>query len=88
MTLSLMEMSPTRLSDSHSSGDQKPCVVGCTKWQGNWDESHREEPGERLDGGPALGQRRNALLKLSLVTALRDLVKQPTASMTREGSQA
>lgn len=26
------------------SGDQKPRLVGWTKWQGNWDESHREEP--------------------------------------------
>ena len=50
MTLQLMEMSSIRLSDSHSSGDQKPRLVGWTKWQRNWDESRREEPGKCLDG--------------------------------------
>lgn len=50
MTLPLMEMNPIRLSDSHSPGDQKPRLVGWTKWQGNWDESRREEPGKGLDG--------------------------------------
>ena len=71
MTLPLMEMSPTRLSDSHSSGDEKPRVVGWTRWPGNWDESHRKEPGKRPAGGSAPGRRRNRVLKVSLVTALR-----------------
>lgn len=84
MTLLLMEMSPIRLSDSHSSGDQKPRLVGWTKWQGNWDESHREEPEKCLDGSLksecfrvqrqsrlAVDQRCNHLLKVPLVTALR-----------------
>ena len=89
MTLQLMEMSSIRLSDSHSSGDQKPRLVGWTKWQRNWDESRREEPGKCLDGSLksecfrvqrqsrlAVDQRCNHLLKVPLVTALRQ--GQPT----------